>query len=217
MSKRVALSLVVGLTLTVSACAGTPVDPVEAPTSTAAVMPTTPASDPLADNVRATLDDIGKVWSTKGAPDVTLDFQGFTSHSTDAPTCNGEQLWATTTCFGGNRPVVYWERGQLAEALDKGAAMSPVIILAREYGRILLYSYGEPADGTLPALRAECFAGVYTAAAKTKYASNDDTYEAASQGSSDVPFASRRTAAFRSGEAAAARKDAFTACMKSDL
>lgn len=199
------------------ACGSTPVAP---PQTAVTTTETTriPVDDPLASSVLATLENIGQVWSTRGAPDVALDFQGFTAHSPDAPKCDGDDLWATKACFDSARPVIDWERGQLTEALNAGGAMAPAIILAREYGYVMLFSYGELLNGTMPALRAECFAGVYAAAAKDKYPDDGDkSYKAASRGASDVAFSSRRASAFTTGKSAAERKDAFTACLKADL
>lgn len=176
-----------------------------------------PVDDPLASSVLATLEDIGAVWSTKGAPDVALDFQGFAAHSPDAPKCDDDDVWSTRACFDTVRPTIYWERGQLTGALNDGGKTAPAIILAREYGRVMLFSYGELLNGTMPSLRAECFAGVYIAASKEKYADVDKAYPVASRGASDVAFSSRRASAFTTGKSAAERKDAFTACLKADL
>lgn len=177
-----------------------------------------PSVDPLNATVHTIMKDIGRVWAGMGAPDTSVDFQGFSAHSPDAPTCNGQSVWGTEVCFTDRRPLINWERTQLAEVTEQGGDLAVAILLAREYGRIMLFSYGEPVDGAMAALRVECFAGVYTAASAGTYTADAaKAYETVTKGEFQVPFNTRRTAAFETGKATATTDNPFKSCMDAGL
>lgn len=118
------------------------------------------AHDALSDTILETVNDIGTTWKGLGAPAVSMQAQSFRKGE-DTPECGGMSVSTTSVCFYTSPPLLNWDRDQMVSLKDEGGALAPVIVLAREYGRILLAATNSAYSGYLPTLQAECLAGVY--------------------------------------------------------
>jgi len=89
----------------------------------------------------------------------------------------------------------------MVHLLDEGGPLSPVIVLAREYGKVLISAAGGEHSSPQSSLQAECLSGVYVHERGGEYVGDVSkelysAYEATTTDGVDPDFILQRKAAF---------------------
>lgn len=160
----------------------------------------TSAYEALVRIVNETVTDIGTTWKGLGAPAVSMQMQSFRDGES-SPECGGVTVTTTSVCFYTTPPLLNWNRDDMVSLKESGGPLAPVITLAREYGRILLAAENVAYSGHVPALQAECLAGVYVHERGDQYvddvsAALENAYEVTASDAIDPEFKLQRKVAF---------------------
>lgn len=171
-----------------------------APHTDAPIVEDASAYEALIRVVNETVTDIGTTWKGLGAPAVSMQMQSFRNGET-SPECGGLAVTTTSVCFYTTPPLLNWNRDDMVSLKESGGPLAPAITLAREYGRILLAAKNAAYSGHVPALQAECLAGVYVRERGAQYVDDvsdalENAYEVTASDAIDPEFKLQRKVAF---------------------